>query len=391
MKITGYRRLRTVHRWGRPIGDANGVVRSGVTTVPIVLLDTDGGLTGVGLGDNGDIDLLFGALEGEDPRAVSSLYDAMLGRVFKAGHNGRIFATVGALDTALWDLKAKMAGEPLWRLLGARDRVVTGYASGLDIGLDGEELAAVYREFAGRGLTAAKLKGGLDVEEDIARLGIVADALRSGSTVGSGASKPALMIDVNETWTVKQAVRYVRRLEEHHDLSWVEEPVRRFDAAGLAAVSRGVATAVASGENLTGLEQYLPLLSAGAPDVVQVAGCWGITHFLRVAAAAHLHGLPVSPVTYHGNPLAHAAAALPNHLVSEIQHLHDPVGLTIDHTVQDGAIILGDEPGLGIAVDEKALAAGFDASEGSGWADAAGPHVRPPGMGRFESRRPAGA
>ena len=101
----------------------------------------------------------------------------MLRRTFKAGHAGAVFGTIGALDTALWDIKAQAAGEPLWRLLGGRDRRVPAYASGLDIALDDDELVAVYQTYADRGLRAAKLKGGLDVERDRHRLGLVRDVL----------------------------------------------------------------------------------------------------------------------------------------------------------------------------------------------------------------------
>src|SRR5690606_9057936 len=161
MKITGYRSLSTVHRWGRPVGDVNGVVRDGVTDVPVVLLETDGGLTGVGLGAHDAIDRVFPALDGEDPRAVSALYDRMLSWVFKAGHTGWTCATSGARDMALWGLEAKLAGEPLWRVRGARDRCVPGYASGLECGLDDGELVGLYDRFADRGFTGAKVKGGL--------------------------------------------------------------------------------------------------------------------------------------------------------------------------------------------------------------------------------------
>ncbi|HLT66799.1 MAG TPA: mandelate racemase/muconate lactonizing enzyme family protein, partial [Microbacterium sp.] len=173
MKITGYRTLRTVHDWGRPVGDVNGFISSGVTDVPIVVLETDEGIEGIGMGSHADLERLFPALEGQDPRAVSSLYDAMLARVFKSSHAGATFGGVGAFDTALWDLKAKIAGEPLWRLLGAADRFVPGYASALDIALSDDELGALYGRFAERGFTSAKLKGGRTLERDIERFGIV--------------------------------------------------------------------------------------------------------------------------------------------------------------------------------------------------------------------------
>lgn len=369
MRITGYRTLTTIQEWARPVGDANGVFADGVTPVPVVLVDTDEGLTGVGIGSHAGIEQVYGAIEGEDPRAVTALYDRMQRHAFKAGHAGSVFATIGALDTALWDLKAQAADEPLWRFLGGRDRVVPAYASGLDIGLGDEDLAAAYRVYAQRGLRAAKLKGGLDVEADRRRLGIVRDVL-----IEAGTARPGLMLDANETWSRKQAVRHVREIESALDLVWIEEPVRRWDAEGLGVVQRGVRAAVATGENLTGLEQFRPLLQAGAVDVVQTAAVGGVTHFLRVAALAHAFDLPVSPIGNVPVGLLHAATSVPNHLVSELQDLRPPVGVTADLDIEDGAFVLGDTPGLGLTVHTGAIA-GLGREPGP--ADPAGPGVRP--------------
>lgn len=376
MRLTGMRLLTTVQDWGRPVGDVNGVFGDGVTRVPIIMLETDHGITGVGIGPHLEAETLFAAIEGEDPRSVTALYDRMLRQTFKAGHAGAVFGTIGALDTALWDIKATMAGEPLWRLLGGRDRFVPGYASGLDYGLDDEQLVTLYRLYADRGLRAAKLKGGLDVERDRRRLALVEDVLRSKN------SRPALMLDANETWTRKQAVRHVAELERTVDLTWVEEPVRRWDADGLAAVSRGIRASVATGENLTGLEQYRPLLAAGAVDIVQAASVWGVTHFLRVAALAHAHDLPVSPVGTTPIGLLHAATSVPNHLVSELQDLTPPVGLVLDLQIDDGGYVLGDTPGLGLRVDEEAIASIGLSEYLPGTQEREGPHVRPEHAGR---------
>jgi L-alanine-DL-glutamate epimerase-like enolase superfamily enzyme len=382
MRITGFRTLTTIQEWGRPVGDANGVYAGGVVEVPIVLLDTDEGITGVGLGPHRQLDGIFPAIEGEDPRGVVALYDRMLRWVFKAGHAGAVFGAIGALDAALWDIKAKAVGQPLWRLLGGRDRLVPAYASGLDIALSDDELAATYRAYAERGLRVAKVKGGLDVDRDRQRLSLVRDVL---SDFSRGA-RPGLMLDANESWTRKQAVRHVAELEGTFDLTWVEEPVRRWDAEGLAAVGRGIRAAVATGENLTGLEQFRPLLAADAVDVVQTASVWGVTHFLRVAALAHAHDLPVSPVGTTPAGLVHAAAAVPNHIVSELQDLQPPLGLTVDHDIEDGAFVLGDSAGLGITVDEEAIRA-----LGSRPVDdlRATPNVRPERAGRRLLAEPA--
>jgi L-alanine-DL-glutamate epimerase-like enolase superfamily enzyme len=385
MKITGYRCLRTFHDWGRPVGDVNGFNEPGISEVAIVVLETDEGIEGVGMGSHQDIDRLFPAIEGEDPRAVTALYDRMLARVFKAGHSGATFGGIGTLDMALWDLKAKLAGEPLWRLLGARDRFVSGYASGLDIALDDDQLATWYGTMSERGFSSGKLKGGRDLGGDIRRLGIVAEAL-SGNAVA-----PAVMLDVNESWNFKQAVRYVTAIEEHRDLTWIEEPLRRWDAAGHARLSAAVHAAVATGENLTGLEQFAPLFDHRAVDIVQVGGVWGVTHFLRVAYAAHSRDLPISPVGLTANPtVAHAAAAVPNHLSAEVQDLGSPFGISIDQQFLDGGIVLGDLPGNGVAIDEDAIVA--IQRTGSWPTPPEGPHVRSHRTGlRLVAEAPAGA
>lgn len=369
MKITGYRILTTQHEWHRPVGDVNGVSEGTRTAVHVLVLTTDEGIEGVGLTATSlaDVERVFPAIDGEDPRSVTGLYDRMLAWVFKTGHAGTVFAAIGAIDLALWDIKAKAAGEPLWRLLGGRSRFVPGYASGLEFGLTDEELHGLYSRFADAGFSQAKIKGGRVLADDVRRLRIAEDVMRRNS------ADPALMFDANESWHRSQAVRHIRRIEDEVDLTWVEEPLRRWDAAGLADVRRSVAAGVATGENLTGLEQYRPLLAADAVDVVQFNASWGITHALRVSTLAHGQDLPVSAVGLTA-VTAHAATAMPNHLTSEVQDLGQPLGVAIDQRIEDGGIVLGDEPGAGIAVDEAFVLA---LAPAAGWTRASGPHVRP--------------
>lgn len=292
MKVTGYRSLVTTHDWGRPGGDVNGIVQSGVTEVPILLLETDSGLTGVGLGQHTDIARVFPAVEGKDPRSVTAIYDAMLSQVFKSGHAGATFGAIAAVDMALWDLKAKMAGEPLWRTLGAADSFVPGYASGLCYGLSDSEFSSHYQSWADRGFSSAKIKGGSDLGRDIERL------LTAREIMAANSPRPAMMLDVNESWNAKQAIRHLHEIEEKLDLTWIEEPVRRWDAEGLARVSASGRAAVASGENLTGLDQYAPLFAAGALDVVQAGSVWGITRCSPISAARR-SSAPLPPKPAH--------------------------------------------------------------------------------------------
>ena len=367
MKVTGYRSLITYHDWGRRIGDVNHASETTRTPVHVLIVTTDDGIEGVGVGAHPDVERIFEAVAGEDPRGVVALYDRMRAHIFKLGHQGAVAGTIGAIDMALWDIKAKAAGEPLWRLLGGRDRFVPGYASALDIVLDDDELVAIHTRFAERGYRSAKLKGGRHLDRDMKRLLALRDIYSHQSAA------PALMFDANEAWHRSQAVRYVTKLEEQIDLAWIEEPVRRWDAAGHAAVRAGVRAGVASGENLTGLEQFRPLLDADALDVVQVGWGWGTTLALRVAAAADARDLPVSPVGF-SPAIAPAAAAMPNMISIEVQDLTYPCGIGVDQEISDGGIVLGDQAGHGLTVDEEAIAA---LADDAAWRTAANWQVRP--------------
>lgn len=120
MKITGHRTLTTHLDWGRSRGDANGYDEHAVTEVSILIVETDEGVEGVGMCPHADAARVLPAMKGQDPRSVAGLYDRMLAYVFKSGHQGATFGSIAAFDSALWDIKAKLAGEPLWRLPGSR-------------------------------------------------------------------------------------------------------------------------------------------------------------------------------------------------------------------------------------------------------------------------------
>jgi L-alanine-DL-glutamate epimerase-like enolase superfamily enzyme len=255
------------------------------------------------------------------------------------------------IDVALWDLKAKIAGEPVWRTLGAREGRVKAYASGLDYCLSDEELFAFYRRMAELGVDGGKLKVGLDVQADLRRLGIMREALSIAS------AHPQLMIDSNEYWSPKQAVRYIRKMEERFDLVWVEEPARRWDYDGLRLVSQQVSAAVATAENINSVADVYPLIANQAVDVVNVSALHsGVTGCRQIAHLAHAFDLPVSMMNCQANFMAQIAAALPNHLSMEVVDPGREHCLKFDNRIEDGFIMLSEAPGFGIEVDEAKLA-----------------------------------
>ena len=172
------------------------------------------------------------------------------------------------------------------------------------------------------------------------------------------ADRPMLLIDANEYWSPKQAIRKVSEMEEQFDITWVEEPARRWDFLGLKRVSQGVKAAVCAGENLDTLGDFMPYFHHGSADVIQVsAGMTGITCALQIANTAYAFELPVTVGGSPGNFHAHIAPAMPNVMAMEVIEPVPPEGIyTSDVTFEDGWAIPGNKPGTGIEINREALA-----------------------------------
>jgi L-alanine-DL-glutamate epimerase-like enolase superfamily enzyme len=364
MQVTGFRQQSYYFTMDRRIGDANGPVGNDHGAGTILSIDTDAGITGIALGGGAAVRQLEPLIVGQDPRGVVGLWKKMCDAAFKGGVEGQIKGAIGAVDVALWDLKAKINGEPLWRTLGASNPRVKAYASGIDLCLSDDEIAAFYGRMAAVGIDAGKLKVGLDPDADLRRLRIMKEAL-SRTT-----SRPSLMIDSNEYWSPKQAIRAISEMERHFDLTWVEEPARRWDYRGLRQVSRAVRAAVATGENLNGAQDFYPLLLNEAADIYEIGvGTTGITGAMQVAQMCAGFELPVAMMNCPANYMAHLAAALPNHMMMEVVDPGREPCFSFDNRIEDGFIVLGEAPGLGITVDEARLAQLAEAPPRRTWQD----------------------
>jgi L-alanine-DL-glutamate epimerase-like enolase superfamily enzyme len=362
MKVTGIRTKPYWYRTSRPFADVNFPEGRQDWAGLAVFIDTDEGLTGVSTGgDASSIRALAPLVVGRDPAGVRGIWKAMVDQVFKGGNRGIITGAISAIDVALWDLKAKAVGQPLWKLLGASEPRARAYASDIGYSLSDEELRAFYRRMAAVGITAGKLKGGLDPDRDIRRLRIMYEELAKAVPGGRGGSpdrptaapiEPLICIDSNEYWNAKQAIPYIRTLEREIPLFWVEEPAERWDYEGLAKVARGVEAQIATGENLHDPKEIVPLLTHGAVDVFEPnVGHSGITGMLMISDMAYGFNIPVAAMNTPGNYLAHVAAALPNHLMMEVVDAGRDNWFKVDSRIVDGWVVLGDRPGLGWTLD----------------------------------------
>jgi len=354
MKITGVRTRLFEMQLDRPLGDANSPQGRSRMSGLAVYIECDEGISGISLGApnaRSHIESMVNdLLLGRDPRGVRGLWKRMVDSVFKGGNRGIANEAINAIDVALWDLKAKVNGEPLWKTFGASGRRVRAYASGIDMPLSDGQLQAFYEQMAVQGVSAGKLKIGLDREMDLRRLGIVKQALAKSGR------KPELLVDVNEYWSPKQAIRNIKALEERYEIVWVEEPARRWDYRGLRQVSRAIRAAVATGENLDDISEFMPLVANEAVDVLNISASQsGFTGAMQIADLAYAFELPVTMMNCPGNFAAHLAAALPNHWMMEVVGAGREKILKVDNHLEDGWIVLGDKPGLGLEFDEELL------------------------------------
>ena len=353
MKITGIRMKEYHFQLDRKMGDANFPEGKIDQCGMVLYIDTDEDISGIAVGEPSSktsVESLEPFLIGKDPRGVKGLWKRLIDAIFKGGNEGLMNSAVGLIDIAMWDLKSKINNEPLWKTLGGSSRYVRSYASGIDLPLSDEEIYDFYEGAALKGISTGKLKVGLDIEADIRRIGIMEQALKKSG-------KPVqLLIDSNEYWSPKQAIRHIRLIEEQFEIFWAEEPARRWDYRGLKRVSKSITAAVATGENLSDIKDFMPLIEQEAVDIVQVGiRTGGITGLMKVADMAYGFEIPVSVMNSPVNYMAPVASAIPNHIMLEIFHDRDAGILSTDSKIEDGYIVLGNTPGSGLQIDERSL------------------------------------
>ncbi|GAA4777865.1 L-talarate/galactarate dehydratase [Microbacterium gilvum] len=289
-----------------------------------------------------------GVAIGEDPNDIQKLYTKLLWAGASVGRSGVATQALAAIDIALYDLKAKRAGLPLSKLLGAhRDSVRTYNTSGGFLNASIDEVGERASQSIEEGIGGIKIKVGLpDTAEDLRRVRAVRDHI--GDVV-------PLMVDANQQWDRATALRMGRRLEEF-DLVWIEEPLDAYDAEGHADLARALETPIATGEMLASVAEHERLIAARSCDIIQpdAPRVGGITPFLRLMTFADQAGLDLAPhfaMEIH----LHLAACYPREPWVEHFDWLDPLFEERLETL-DGRMIVPDRPGLGFTFSDQARA-----------------------------------
>jgi L-fuconate dehydratase len=321
---------------------------------------------------------------------------------------GVMHMAVGAAINALWDLKAKRAGQPLWELLASltpeqivalvdfryltdaltpdqaldilkkaeagraerhADLVAHGYPAYTTtpgwLGYDDEKLARLCREAVADGFSQIKLKVGADLADDVRRLGIARDVV--GAHVG-------IAVDANQRWDVDVAIDWMRALAPY-DVAWIEEPTSPDDVLGHAAIARGVAPIpVATGEHMANRVMFKQFLQADALQVLQidatrVAGVNENVAILLLAAkfgvrvCPHAGGVGLCEAVQHLSMFDYVAVSgsLEGRMIEYVDHLHEHFVTPVD--VQGGRYLVPKTPGAGTEMHAASVA---DYSHASG-------------------------
>lgn len=281
---------------------------------------------------------------GKDPSDIDRIYQSLMWAGASVGRSGVATQAVAALDVALWDLKARRAGLPLAKLIGAyRDSCQVYNTSGGFLQASVEEIKEKATASLEMGIGGIKIKVGQpDWREDLRRV----EALREH--LGGG----AFMVDANQQWDRARARRMCRELEQH-DLVWIEEPLDAWDAVGHADLSRVFDTPIATGEMLTSVPEHMALIDAGYRGIVQpdAPRIGGITPFLRFATLAAHAGLALAP-HYAMEIHLHLAAAYPTEpWVEHFEWLNPLFDERID--IHDGRMWVPERAGLGFTLSDQ--------------------------------------
>ena len=307
-------------------------------------------------------------LIGEDPLRTDFLWRTIYARLRDHGQKGVVIQGLSGIDIALWDIKGKHFGVPVYQLMGGPVRTeVNAYATGLYRRKSGDPLkylAEEAAEYVADGFKAVKLKVGFGVEEDAAVTRAVRDAI--GPDV-------ALMVDANHAYDAVSAIRLGRMIEAH-DIGWFEEPVPPEDVAGYKAVKAALPIPIAGGECEFTRFGFRDLLVSRAIDIIQPDTCaaGGLSECKKIADMAEAFGVRYNPHVW-GTGIAIAAslqllAVLPSHTPTslapvepllEFDRTEHPIRRSllmqpIEHSI--GIVRVPDGPGLGIEVDRAALA-----------------------------------
>ena len=337
---------------------AGGVCTNRLTT--LILVHTDTNYVGIGSVYSHPAliylivrDQLNPLLIGEDPCNVEELWKKMYGLTLWYGRKGVAMSTLGGVDTALWDLRGKSAGKPVWELLGGGRKTCPAYASGL-LWEEVEKLAEEAGQYIEKGFRRVKMRLARSEEYDTSAILAVRKAIGMDHDV---------IVDASVRYHFELACRMGDFLKEQK-VFWYEEPFAPEDIDSYTALRQVVRVPIAGGENEFGLQGFREMIRAKALDIVQpdASRCGGISEAWKIAKMAEESGLGVATHSWNDAVAiianAHMVSAAPNGITVEVDQMNNPFVnelLVEPLQIEDGELQLSHAPGLGIQLDLEVI------------------------------------
>ena len=312
--------------------EADGTIAWNSTTLVLVEI-SGGGETGVGYTYSGAsiVELIGGklasAIKGHDALSPQAAWLTMQRSVRNLGREGLAATAISAVDAAIHDLKARLLGLPLFKMLGSyRDSVPIYGSGGFTTYSDGELQAQLAGWVEREGCSLVKMKVGSDPDKDRGRVKAAKQAIGDRAT---------LFVDANGAYRVQQALEFANEFAEQQ-VGWFEEPVSSDDLTGLRATRRRAPAGmeIAAGEYAYTVDYVREMLEAQAVDVQQadMTRCGGVTAFLQIAALCEAFHIDLSA---HCAPSLHLHVACASPRLRHLEWFHDHV--RIEQMLFDGA------------------------------------------------------